>query len=408
MATCILCGRDDGGDQHPEHVLQSFLGANLTLPGGVVCDRCNHATSALDGDLARYIQFRHRRDDDPALRRSTAAVKLAGTSWATRIRDPTWERIIPTQCVLLPDGSVSAWAPSERAMGMLRAELANPIKIDARSHAEFRKIFDGQPIVVRSKSGVFQLLASEADREAAHQRIASGTIPAARWTTRGNLQDILDSEGGPARAILDVNLNHTNRALAKVGFSFLAHCIGPDLVGGGLFNGVRRAVLNNVGESKHIINMDAVRQAAGSQGDEITDREVIAREIFGKEGAEMERLAEVVLQREQSVLLLGAGPRGLFAFLSVDEIPIGYVHLLPRLPVFEIRGILGGLVAHKDRNEPEQVLTPSNDQREQIRRAFQFWSTHLSAHAVIEPHPSFIRGRPQPFIFGFRYTARPR
>lgn len=60
---CLFCRRGDGGFESIEHVFAESLGnTELTLPPGVVCDRCNHGQlSELDQVLVNFLPVALRR-----------------------------------------------------------------------------------------------------------------------------------------------------------------------------------------------------------------------------------------------------------------------------------------------------------------------------------------------------------
>lgn len=60
---CLFCRRTDGGFTTVEHVLPESLGnTRLTLPKGVVCDRCNNGPlSELDQVLCEFFPIKFRR-----------------------------------------------------------------------------------------------------------------------------------------------------------------------------------------------------------------------------------------------------------------------------------------------------------------------------------------------------------
>ena len=115
-----------------------------------------------------------------------------------------------------------------------------------------------------------------------------------------------------SRAILAAPLNHANRALAKVGLSFLAHCLGATVVRSPLFHPVRRAVLNNAPPPKCMLDLQAVRRAVDAP-DQMSDGEALAIELFERR-EDASALSNVLLQQHKHVLVLGASRHGLFAF----------------------------------------------------------------------------------------------
>src|SRR5207249_1700021 len=60
---CLVCRRSDGGFTTVEHSLPESLGnRDVTLPNGVVCDRCNNGVlSDLDQSLAEFWPLKIRR-----------------------------------------------------------------------------------------------------------------------------------------------------------------------------------------------------------------------------------------------------------------------------------------------------------------------------------------------------------
>lgn len=63
MEGCLFCRQTDGGFTTVEHVLPESLGnTTLTLPKGVVCDRCNNGPlSVLDQTLCEFFPIKLRR-----------------------------------------------------------------------------------------------------------------------------------------------------------------------------------------------------------------------------------------------------------------------------------------------------------------------------------------------------------
>lgn len=104
MKTCILCLRTDGGSKNREHVVQHCLSARWLLDPGVVCDRCNSATSVLDGDLKRYLCTVLPQEKRSVLSPSLVIVQIDGRWWATRLRDPSFELYFPPLTPKSPEG----------------------------------------------------------------------------------------------------------------------------------------------------------------------------------------------------------------------------------------------------------------------------------------------------------------
>ena len=155
----------------------------------------------------------------PILRSAQALAQIDGMWWATRLRDPTWERVLPPQ-LIFPAGATPRVCSEETTRRQMRIELGSSPQIEIERSRVFDQSVKGQPILVRSKRGHFKLIGTEEDTAHVREQVRSGEIARADWTIAEDLQERFAREGGVVKAVLDAPLNHANRALAKVALSF--------------------------------------------------------------------------------------------------------------------------------------------------------------------------------------------
>jgi hypothetical protein len=382
--------------------LQDFLGGRIKLPPGMVCDRCNAATSRLDGDLARVVRLLKVRTDEPMLRGAQALAQLSGLWWATRLRDPTWERVLPTQIVLRANAPPLAWG-TESVLAQMRAELAAPEQLDTSGLAEFREITRGQPVLVRAKEGYFKLIAADGDASWAETLLRSRELPRADWERPTDLQQQLDGGGVAVKGVLDAPLNHAHRALAKVAVSFLAHCLGEATARLPLFHALRRVVLNDERHDGFLINMEALRREAKGAIEQ-DDAHVVAVGMFERSGDEASRLAAELLRPRKHSLFLGAGRRGLFVFVSLYGRPMARVPLLAKLPNIDVSGILGAMIVDPENVEGDEVCVLPLEKRNGLVRLLTALAACVPESVAPPPTPALVAAEPQPFVFQFVYA----
>ena len=365
------------------------------LPRGVVCDRCNGLVSILDGDLGRFLRTTVLRvDGGPVLRGANAVVAIDETWWATRIDDRTWRRSLPSQCVVWRDGGVDGTADTEQLMLEMRAQLADARSIERRDSDNHLAI-EGRPIIVRSAARQFHLLTTDADESWARALIP--TLSTQPWTYRGELQRRLDRDGARLRAVLTVNVTHANRALIKAGFNFVAFVLGAEVARLPIFETMRRVVLNDAPTDGCIIDGAALRHSAGLPAT-AEDVDAVGTGIFGLDSSRAAALGGELLHAEGHSVVLGAGPHGVFVFISLLGRPIAHVQILPRLPGFNIQGICAAWVVRP--GEPP-VLAPG-EQLEALRTVMRIWSQQIPTEA--SPGLTFARSEPQPFVIEAVYA----
>jgi hypothetical protein len=391
METCVLCLRTDGGAVGQEHVLQDFLGAGLLLPNGIVCDRCNGNVSALDGDLRRYLSATLlRTDDTPILQGANALVEIDETWWATWIDDPRWRRRLPAQCVVWPDGRVDGHSETEQSMMQMQSELADASGIDRRQ-SDVHLAIKGQAIVVRSGPRKFYLVAADADEPWARALLPS--LSSRPWTFRRGLQARLERDGAPLRAVLDVNVGNANRALIKSGFNFLALILGADIARLPLFDDVRSIILSNAPWRGCILDEAAA-----------LDAKSVGAGIFDRTAEQALEVGRMVLQDGCHSVVLGAGPSGIFVFVSVAGCPLARAQLLPALPGFKLDGIIALWIVGPKNTMREAPLVAPTEQVDALRQLLREQASLLPLQEPSVAPPMFIRSNPQPLVFTATYA----
>lgn len=384
MTTCILCLRDDGGDQNQEHVLQDGLGGRIKLPQGVVCDRCNSATSVLDKDLKVFLKTVTEKQDARLLGRGLVIVKIDGLWWSLQIRGASFERALPPQLVIPRDSSKPALVHgSERERLAIARELPGAT-LDLMA-PEFGAALKEQFILVRAAPSKFLLMCSP-DAVDEVERFTSGTL---HVEDAFDVEARLDDVGGPTIGVLPTGVPHVHRALSKVALNFLAHSCGPSVAGSRIFCRLRRFVLNGLDASSCLIDWPTDSQPATTTHPP-TPTEV-AREIF-----ENEALAEVVVQPGKHVLAIVGNASGLEFYASLFGFPIARVNLLPPLVGAAITGVMALAVLDPARPESDEVAATDNFALlEAIRRA----GAHLPQSLAPDPDPVFVRSSPRPIVY---------
>ncbi len=401
---CILCLRHDGGSDSREHVLQSFLGGRLRLEPGVVCDRCNSNTSRLDGDLATFLRIMVFREDNQSLMRDATALARIGESWwATRVRDPDFERILPPQLMLRGTDPPAAFGVGN-ALARMRRELLDGARVVRRRFDDLVAI-DGQPVLVRSGPGTYHAIATDADYGYVEARMRSGELAKTEWVVQEELHRRLRDDAVPVRGVLLANLAHANRALGKVALSFLSLAVGRDIATLPVFHPLRRIVLNDASEAGYLIDLERLRIEAGL-APTASMAEVVARAVFGRSGEDLDRFAEVILPPRKHLVALGASHHGVFLFLSLLGNPIAHVPLLPRLPGIDIQGVLGAWVIDPSTPEGDEGATLAEPQRLAIADLLRRLASMVTPDRLPMPLPDFIASSPQPLLFEFVYARR--
>jgi hypothetical protein len=264
--TCIICLRTDGGTARREHVLQDGLGARFKLPRGVVCDRCNHATSVLDKDLINFVRVTRRENNGkPLLSGGTAICRLDGRWWRTFVNDQSWERTLPPQLLILPNGTVKAWGQSRAEIQQMVAELSPTAfpNVKGGSSWPFEAELRGQPLVVRSKPGFYQVLAAdESEQRAVEQSIVSGQISNLPWEVCTGLEATLATTQVPVVGDVSYNIAHAHRALLKVTLSFIGYSLAPELARSRVFDDLRRGVLEGKSENGFELGVEDIQRVA--------------------------------------------------------------------------------------------------------------------------------------------------
>ncbi|MDB4963438.1 MAG: hypothetical protein JWP01_3437 [Myxococcales bacterium] len=367
------------------------------LPPGVVCDRCNAFASALDGDLRGFLHSTFFRTDTTAgLSRANAVVSIDGTWWATRLNDRTWRRWLPSQCVVHADGRVHGVADNEQSMLEMRAELARAREVKRRD-SDDRLAATGQPIIVHAADREFHLLATDTDEPQARAQIA--TVASQTWSFRPDLQQRLDRDGAPIRAVLSMNVEHANRALVKAAFNFLAIELGPDIARLPLFAHIRRIVPGGEGAPGCMIDGAALRQFAGL-GAGASDAEAVGAGIFDRElGESAESLGRDFLQPDVHTIVLGSGRLGMFVFISLRGRPVARIQLLPKLPGFNVNGLCATWIARPGK-PPQRAPT---EQLDALRNVLRAWALKLPAEPIATD-ASYVRSKPQPFVIQATYA----
>ncbi|MEJ7597551.1 MAG: hypothetical protein WKG01_06540 [Kofleriaceae bacterium] len=335
-----------------------------------------------------------RANGGPVLRGANAVVAIDETWWATRIDDRTWRRSLPSQCVVWRDGRVDGTADTEPLMLEMRGELANARSIDRRDSDDHLAI-EGRPIIVRAATRQFHLLTTDTDEPWARALIP--TLSTQPWTYRSELQRRIDRDGAPLRAVLTVNVTHANRALIKAGFNFVAFVLGAEIARLPIFEPMRRVVLNDAPTSGCIIDGAELRRSAGLPAT-AEDVDAVGTGIFGLDPSRAAALGKELLHADGHSVVLGAGPHGVFVFISLLGCPIAHVQILPRLPGFNIQGICAAWVVRS--GEPP-VLAPG-EQLDALRTLMRIWAQQLPIEAA--PELTFARSEPQPFVIEARYA----
>lgn len=395
LKTCILCLRTDGGCDNREHVVQRFLSARWLLEPGVVCDRCNSATSVLDGDLKRYLATVLPQEERSVLGSSLVIVQIDGRWWAVRLRETSVEIYFPPQALVPTDPKqpIMLWAATEAEMGAVRRELEAGFKISIEPVYSLAAHLREHSLLVRSRPGKYQLLCGTEtlERIAATmtlQLTASGFTVAAdlRKGTRGELI-----------GVRPVNISHVHRALTKVALNFLAHMVDEEVARSAVLFPLRLFVLNNKEHRTCLINAETIRRTATE-----SNRSVglcIAETLFERSGPDAERLAGELVQPGKHVFLVAATSRGLSLFVSLYGEPIAFVPILPPLPGATISGILAGAVVDPRAAKADELVRLPQEDRDALVELFRHWSSSLLAQQVPVPNPTFEPSEALPFEF---------
>jgi hypothetical protein len=335
--TCIVCLRNDGGANSREHVLQNGLGARFTLPRGVLCDRCNNATSTLDKALLDFVTISMRRNTERSiLSGGTAICKLEGRWWRTYASERSWNRPLPPQLLILADGTVKAWGANRDVLHIMRSEL-QPIASPEIERSELRVLgteLSGQPLIVRSKPNAYHILAAnKAEQRAAEQIITSGQLSAAAWDFRSDLAAILKGNQTPVVGALPFPMDHAHRSLYKVFLNLIAYTLTPELARLRVFDTFRQAILEGKIDNKHAFEMGTERiQRIAQDGERIGfgQEAAIFLALFGQnKPAQAQAAAAHMIQPGKHSLVIGCAYGHINALVTLYGVP----HANLRYPV---------------------------------------------------------------------------
>jgi len=293
---------------------------------------------------------------------------------------------------------VDSVADNEQMMFQMKEELARARSVERRDSDDCLAVA-GQPIIVRSAERKFHLLATNSDEQQTRAQIA--TLASRLWNYRSDLQKILDAQGAPMRAVLSMNVTHANRALMKAGFNFFATILGPEIARLPLFARIRAAVLRNEHVSGCMINESELRRFAGL-GEGASDAEAVGAGIFERAlGEPAEKLGPDLLQPNVHTVVLGAGRLGVFVFVSLRGRPVARIPLLPRLPGFNINGIIAAWIVRSG-GQPELVEI---EQLDALRGVLHAWALQLSTESPTD-EDSYVKAQSQPFVIEATYAPR--
>ena len=411
---CIVCLRNDGGADSREHVLQDGLGARFLLPQGVLCDRCNKVTSVLDKALLDFVAAsREQKNDRPILSGSTAICSLDGRWWRTHVNLRNWNRALPPQLLVLADGTVKGWGANPNEIQCMRTELqpANAPQVRCSELRPFQTELKGQSLVVRSKRGVYQILAAnEAEQSKVEEIIASGQLATADWDVSSGLDAILKNAETPVLVALPVYIDHAHRALYKVLLSFIAYTLGPEMARLRVFDAFRRAVLDGRIEKTDVFELGVEQIQRIAQDAErfgFSREATVFLALFGlNRPAQAQAAAEKVLQFGKHALIIGCAYGQINALVALYGKPHANLRYpVPRLDWFP-SGIWACAIIDPEDGAScnDSVACPPPKEMEHVSRYLHEVS---SKYEELRPEVGFEFRPSKPRVINAQFTYAP-